>query len=143
MTGGQQASPPRPIMFNKLLGFQVFVAVMSCLGVWLLGHGQLDPGPSTAFIGYAVAAAGLVLGGYVVVRLRPTLPRAGPGQTVDDYLATPANVGAATHAWILTGGAGVMCWLGLAMSGIWADAFVGAVSLVLYVALRPSVLARQ
>jgi hypothetical protein len=130
-------------MFNKLLGFQSFAAVMSSLGVWLVGHGQLDPGASTTLIGYAVAAGGLVLAGYVAVRLRPALPRGEAGQTVGDYLATPANVGAATHAWILIGGAGVMCWLGFATTGIWADALVGAIALVLYVTLRPSALARQ
>ena len=140
MAGTQRGSIASPALYTKLLVLQLIVGAGASAGAFLLGHGKLEPGPSTTLMGYAAVAIAAAIVGYVLVRLKPALPRPEPGDTADRYLASPANLGAAMQMWLLTGGSGLMCWFGPIYTGNWAAAAGGVAVIVVYGMLRPAAL---
>ena len=129
-----------PALYGKLLTLQLLTGAGFSLAVYLLGHGRLGPGPITTTLGYGVGVVAAATIAYVLIRLRPRLPRPLPGQDAAAYLASPETLTAVLHLWIMTGGAGVACWLGLGFTGVWFSAVIGSLVLIIFLTLRPAAL---
>jgi hypothetical protein len=139
MTTGPIPDPPRTarVLHLALLGgLLVIVAMFLFLVFGVLGAPLLTSADETSFIGYVLAAFGLLALVLAVLVLRPRVPTRSSGQSDAEYWQDAFQP--ALLVWTALEGGGITCAVGALLTGHWAPMAVVVAAVGCFVALRPS-----
>lgn len=103
------SAPATIPMLHRFLGIGVtlLLAIFSWLGTMGIAPLLRDDPETARTIGYAgLATVGVVIASALLV-LKPRVPRRTPGQSADQFWATPANAQPAQLVWFALDGAAV------------------------------------
>lgn len=139
MTIGETPDPPRAarLLHRVLLGgLLVIVALFLFLVLGVLGASLLGSAEEASFIGYTIAAFGLLALVLAVLVVRPRVPMRSSGQSHTEYWQ--AALQSALLVWTIVEGAGITCAVGALLTGHWAPMVVVAAAVGCFVVFRPS-----
>lgn len=132
------AAANAPSMLHRALLVGQLATAVVFLFTHFRGIVPLEGAESSSLVAYTLAGIGALQVATAFVMLRPRVPVRSPGQTVEQFWATPSSTQAVFLVWFVLEAAAVLSGVGFFLTGDPVPALVAAVAILAFAWTGPS-----